>query len=711
REVEELGVITRQISLNLDFKTVFEKIFEYLKGNFGFEGCLLVLSDQKNTQYKVEISRLPKELENIQKALAGIVLPIEEKGGIIGQCLRSKTIQSIPSIKNTGELTFMDRQAIVAQQIKSLYIVPVSIGEEVLGALSLSTHKEEKILKEEDIQTITRFVDQIAVLIRNAKIYQNLEQKNTEIENLAEIAKQINLTLKTEIVFDKILGYLSKTYGFEGGGLALVSQDRFSYRIEIMRYPQRLSHLEKMYTGLMVPLDERGGGVAKCIRENASIFVSRVVADDVENSVSRAAIKSMQIKSIFNIPITIEGQVIGAVSFYSHEHYLDLSEADQESIYRFTSQISVIIRNSSLYEQLEREKSFTSGLLENAPIAIGVFDENGIITLENRAMKQLMQDHEGDLLGQNIFEFESIKRSPLQEIHQNAIKRGLSFQADKFPFRSDISNQDYYLNIRVNPLLMEGKVKNVLVMFSDNTEKALVEKKLQEDLFLAKRLQRNILASSKIKEENIKLHVVFEPMQEVGGDIYDIFRTPEGKIRIFLADATGHGIQAALTTMIIKAEYEKIKNSLDGPEVILNQLNHSFYKNYYHLSVFFTAVLVDIEVEGEDISYASAGHPRQMILRKKGVDVFGETGKMVGLVENLNCRGHKIKLESGEVLLLFTDGIYEEFNADAQELGEEGLLSIVEKIERKLGPVEINQEILSGVSKWMNYGNYEDDVT
>lgn len=711
REVEELSVITRQISLNLNFKAVFENIFEFLKINFGFEGCLLVLCDQKKTQYKVEISRLPKELKSIEKVLEGIVVPIEEKGGLIGECLCQKSIQSIPNAQKAVDLSFMDRQAIIGQQIKSLYIVPVVIGEEVLGALSLSTHEEEKVLKEEDLQTIRRFVDQIAVLIRNAKIYQNLEQKNSEIENLAEIAKQINLTLKTEIVFDKILGFLAKTYGFEGGGLALVIPDGKHYRIEIMRYPKRLSHLEKIYTGLVIPLDERGGGVARCIRENERIFVSRLVTEEIENPVSREAIKAMQIKSIINIPITIEGQVIGAVSFYSHERHLELSEEDQESIYRFTSQISVIIRNSSLYEQLEREKSFTSGLLENAPMAIGVFDRQGVITLENLAMKQLMHDYEGILLGQNIFEFESIKNSPLHEIHQNAIQRGLIFQADKFPFHSEISNQDYFLNIRVSPLVKDGKTENVLVMFSDNTEKALVEKKLKEDLFLAKRLQRNLLASSKIHGENIELNVFFEPMQEVGGDIYDIFRMPGGRIRIFLADATGHGVQAALTTMIIKAEYEKIKNLVDGPEAILNQLNNSFYKNYYHLSVFFTAFLVDIEEEGQDICYASAGHPRQMILRKEGVDVFGETGKMVGLVENLNCRGHKAKLENGDVLLLFTDGIYEEFNAETQELGEDGLLAIVEKIEKKSGLAEVNQGILNEVSKWMNYGPYEDDVT
>jgi len=87
-----------------------------------------------------------------------------------------------------------------------------------------------------------------------------------------------------------------------------------------------------------------------------------------------------------------------------------------------------------------------------------------------------------------------------------------------------------------------------------NNTLAVKNNKIFRDLKLAKKIQENMINFQKDVFPAINIEVFFNPLNEVGGDIFDIYKRNEKNYRIFLADATGHGIQAALMTMIIKSE-------------------------------------------------------------------------------------------------------------------------------------------------------------
>ncbi len=106
---------------------------------------------------------------------------------------------------------------------------------------------------------------------------------------------------------------------------------------------------------------------------------------------------------------------------------------------------------------------------------------------------------------------------------------------------------------------------------------------IQEDISLARRIQENILQSRIGDDSPFKFDIRFYPMSEVGGDIYDIVEIKQGILRVMLADATGHGIQAALVTMLIKGEYEKLKNQHIAPSELMEILNTEFFNRYGNL--------------------------------------------------------------------------------------------------------------------------------
>jgi len=237
---------------------------------------------------------------------------------------------------------------------------------------------------------------------------------------------------------------------------------------------------------------------------------------------------------------------------------------------------------------------------------------------------------------------------------------------------------------------------------------------IKEDLFLAQRIQENLLLKKMPPNEMIDIGVIYSPLNEVGGDFYDIFEVKQNKIRIFLADATGHGIQAALVTMLIKSEYEQVKTLAD-PVDIFNVLNHEFLSTYGNLTVFFTGIIVDIDLEKMTLRYISAGHPSQYLLVGKNYVCLDKRGKMIGVVNNLNCSAYTLDLNAKDKIVLFTDGIFEQFDPSFNEFGMKRLRDflIAQKSRGFAGKSadEINHIIMDEVEQFKDVQERTDDMT
>ena len=200
----------------------------------------------------------------------------------------------------------------------------------------------------------------------------------------------------------------------------------------------------------------------------------------------------------------------------------------------------------------------------------------------------------------------------------------------------------------------------------------------QSDLVLGKRIQEGILPRDFGEMRDLGVFIRYYPMKEVGGDIYDLQEIRPGYLRFFLADAEGHGVQAALVTMIIKAEYEKVR-FCENPAVLLEMLNDSYVSLYEHLDVFFSCIIIDIDAERSVLTYASAGHPGQAFIHNNQCIRLDHTGKLVGIVKGATYRAIEHEFRRKDRLVLFTDGLFEEFNDDEEEFGEERLWDFLEK--------------------------------
>ncbi|EMJ93333.1 SpoIIE family protein phosphatase [Leptospira alstonii] len=244
-------------------------------------------------------------------------------------------------------------------------------------------------------------------------------------------------------------------------------------------------------------------------------------------------------------------------------------------------------------------------------------------------------------------------------------------------------------------ILMELKRANETLKKMDREKEELLEKLeekvrqrsrllagyykgIKEELSLAKKLQTEILPDIP-SIPGIQIHSAYLPMMEVGGDLYDLFEIRPGVLRVFLADATGHGIQAALLTMTLKGILESIKKKDTDPGSILTEFNHEYCKNFGNIGMFFSCFLADIDTVSKKIVYSSGGHPPQFFLSEDLVLGLDRTGSLLGLDLNNQYGIFKLSYRNGDRLFLLTDGIYEEFNSDKQQFGELAVQDILAK--------------------------------
>ncbi|AOP33559.1 ATPase [Leptospira tipperaryensis] len=197
---------------------------------------------------------------------------------------------------------------------------------------------------------------------------------------------------------------------------------------------------------------------------------------------------------------------------------------------------------------------------------------------------------------------------------------------------------------------------------------------IQKDLLYSKKIQRSILPEHPVLA-GILYSVSYQPMDEVGGDFYDLFEFKPGVYRFFVADATGHGVQAALITMAIKSEYEHLKKVHKSPADLLKELNFVILEKFKTL--YLTCIVADINVKNHTLEYSSAGHPAQILLRERNAEWMHKTGAILGLKKDYEYYSEKIKIRTGDRIFLFTDGIYEQFNSSKSEYGEARFLESI----------------------------------
>lgn len=194
--------------------------------------------------------------------------------------------------------------------------------------------------------------------------------------------------------------------------------------------------------------------------------------------------------------------------------------------------------------------------------------------------------------------------------------------------------------------------------------------RLDEEMRLAARLQQDFLPKTLPQVGPIHFHTLFRPAGYVSGDLYDVSRLDENHIGIFLTDAVGHGMPAALLTMFIKRALitkEITGNSyrLLSPGEAMRCVNEALVEQNLSQATFATALYAVIDTNTLTVTFACGGHPNPILLTREGaMEEVSAAGSLLGIFPGETFTEGTVQLCTGDRLFFYTDGLEIAFAQD-----------------------------------------------
>jgi two-component system, sensor histidine kinase ChiS len=312
----------------------------------------------------------------------------------------------------------------------------------------------------------------------------------------------------------------------------------------------------------------------------------------------------------------------------------------------------------------------------------------------------MMPNIDGYTMTKMIKEDSKLKRIPVLMLTAKADIahkiEGLEYGADDYltkPFNSK------ELLVRIKTLLKTREYEKIIVARNEEIE---------NELQTARLLQQKLLPEVIPEISGYKSHVVYIPMDQVGGDFYD-FKANDDVIELFIADVSGHGLHAAFISMITKMAFESIHDRKSTRNVlyILNDIicRSTVLSNY--VTVFYCIINRAMNT----ISYSNAGHPPPLIYRQTS-DEFLELaahGPPLGISKKIELEEVQVQLIKGDRVCLFTDGITECRDPERNLFGDDGFMNFI-RSNSKLSPNKFTETLLSNLRSFSCCEKFDDDL-
>ncbi|WP_413276572.1 SpoIIE family protein phosphatase [Floridanema evergladense] len=240
--------------------------------------------------------------------------------------------------------------------------------------------------------------------------------------------------------------------------------------------------------------------------------------------------------------------------------------------------------------------------------------------------------------------------------------------------------------------------------------------RMSAELEVARQLQEMILPKEEELKEITELDIsgFMAPAYEVGGDYYDVLQQ-NGKVKIGIGDVTGHGLESGVVMIMAQTAVRTLLTIEEtDPVKFLNALNQIIYRNTSRMKSPKNMTLLLLEYEA-GIMRLSGQHEELIVVRNNGeierFDTF-DLGFPLGLEPDITpfIQQIEITLRSGEIAVLYTDGITEAVNWENQLYGIERFYTVLQK-SYHLSADEIRQAVIDDVMNFINEQKVFDDIT
>ena len=238
-------------------------------------------------------------------------------------------------------------------------------------------------------------------------------------------------------------------------------------------------------------------------------------------------------------------------------------------------------------------------------------------------------------------------------------------------------------------------------------ESALVARELQ----IAEAIQQRLVPQEAPPSAAFEFAWRSVAAKSIGGDYVDFLVSEQGEVSAVVADASGHGINSALLMASFRANYRAASGLLEVDE-LASSLNDEVTHEVGLTGMFVTAALARLDPAGRTLTLCSAGHNPVLLVRAGGAEAeqLGSHGTPMGFLGGARYGRSERPLSSGDLVVLYTDGVTEATRADAEMFGEERLVEVVRRHARGTAD-EVLAAVLDAVGAFRGRETQEDDVS
>jgi len=244
------------------------------------------------------------------------------------------------------------------------------------------------------------------------------------------------------------------------------------------------------------------------------------------------------------------------------------------------------------------------------------------------------------------------------------------------------------------------------------TEKLIAAKEHDRELQIAKTIQLSLLPRTIPDIQGLQLAGICVPARQVGGDYYDFLYHDDDTLDLVIADVSGHNIGAALIMAETRTFIQAKAKNLTSAGSVMSALNEFFYQDLTSAELFITMFYLKYNIFTRELVYASAGHNPPMIWRKgcRACEHLDAEGLILGIKTGVVFEEKVSRLQSGDLLLLYTDGIIEAESPAGEFFGEARLCTLLHGYHHET-PQKIIDILLEQVRTFTGMQNFKDDVS
>ena len=230
----------------------------------------------------------------------------------------------------------------------------------------------------------------------------------------------------------------------------------------------------------------------------------------------------------------------------------------------------------------------------------------------------------------------------------------------------------------------------------------------KQELQRAREIQESLLPKTIPQIAGFEIAAAWKPAREVSGDYFDVFRLGDRKIGLCIADVVGKGVSAALLMANVQAAVRAFAAETESPASICSKVNRLLCENIA-TGKFVTFLFGILDCDTQALAWCNAGHPDPILVSAVGARDLNGSGAVLGVFPEWKYADQNIRMQPGDRLLLFTDGITEAAGADEIEFGDDRIAQFAQDHLGSTAP-ELNRLLLDEADAFCG-SHFQDDAT